>query len=121
MVDCCLMWLCGYLQLLESSANVLYVNPAPDVRGGTALHEATRNRHEALAELLLSCGAYPFQCNYMGRTCMDEAVLAESVNLLRRYEQAAPWQGTVAVKVGFIFNSFQSSWAMSAITQLCME
>lgn len=85
-------------KLLECGADVHYIN-TKELKSGTALHEATSHRHEAMAELLLTYGANPFMCNGLGRTCMDQAVMEESGNLLRRFEQMAKWKGTVAVKV----------------------
>jgi ankyrin repeat protein len=55
------------LQLLDSGANVHFVNQALEARGGSALHEAARNRNEQMADLLLAHGAYPFQLNPAGR------------------------------------------------------
>lgn len=87
------------VQLLEHGATPHVINPAMDNRGGTPLHEATRGKHVAMAEMLLRAGASPFQCNALGKTCLDEAVFVGCGPLLRLYESSAIWRGKVAVRV----------------------
>lgn len=52
------------------------------------------------SELLLSRGANPFVANSVGRTALDEAVLAPAPAIVRAFQQKALWSGQVAVKVG---------------------
>uniref|UniRef100_A0A7S0RGQ1 RING-type domain-containing protein n=1 Tax=Chlamydomonas leiostraca TaxID=1034604 RepID=A0A7S0RGQ1_9CHLO len=74
------------------------VNTTCEGRGGSALHEAARNRYEAMADLLLAHGANPFVANSVGRTALDEAVLAAAPAIVRAFQHKALWAGQVAVK-----------------------
>ncbi|GFH19834.1 ANK_REP_REGION domain-containing protein, partial [Haematococcus lacustris] len=64
--------------LLQHGASVHFMNCLAEAKGGTALHEAARNgaTHAPVCELLLAYGANPFVANPVGRTPLEEAMLA---------------------------------------------
>ncbi|KAL6745492.1 hypothetical protein V8C86DRAFT_2977238 [Haematococcus lacustris] len=88
--------------LLQHGANVHFMNCQAGVHSGTALHEAARNgkTHAPICELLLAYGAGPFVDNPVGRTPLDEAILAGSFMIMNKMRQKALWLGRVAIKVG---------------------
>lgn len=95
------------LQLLEQGADVHYVSPKRQY-GGSALHEAVQNNHEAVADLLLQHRADPFVENCSGYTAMDLAVAANHITLTRKLERCALFAGLVNMKVGAAYKQSHS-------------
>jgi hypothetical protein len=61
--------------------------------GGTPLHEAVFQKHEAMVELLLQHSANPFAENLHSRTAMDLAVSSGNVAIIRLLERKAIFAG----------------------------
>jgi ankyrin repeat protein len=65
----------------------------PRANGGTPLHEAVHQKHEAMVELLLQHSANPFAENFHSRTAMDLAVASGNVAIIRMLERKAIFAG----------------------------
>lgn len=75
--------------LLTNGADVNCLSLSRRNIPGSALHEATVNKHRDMAGMLLSYGAQPFQANSQGVTPMDLAISTGQCMLVRMFEVQA--------------------------------